>query len=96
MEVVAVVVAAACPLLTSNKPQSRLNASNMKPACHSAKELPVWLMNSMFLLVHCEDQAFMRCTSVRLFSIETFVEIPLVVRCASKLGGMTRNCGTGS
>lgn len=56
----------------TNKPQSRVNASNMKPARHSAKELPVWLI-SMFLLVHCEDQAFMRCTSAedeRRFSNE--------------------------
>jgi TBCC domain-containing protein 1 len=46
-----------------NKQQLRVsNASNMKPARHSAKELPVWLI-SMFLLVHCEDQAFLRCTS---------------------------------
>ena len=46
-----------------NKQQSRLsNASNMKPARHSAKELPVWLI-SMFLLLHCEDQSFIRCTS---------------------------------
>jgi TBCC domain-containing protein 1 len=46
-----------------NKQQPRMsNASNMKPARHSAKELPVWLI-SMFLLVHCEDQAFLRCTS---------------------------------
>ena len=34
----------------------------MKPARHSAKELPVWLI-SMFLLVHCEMEAFLRCTS---------------------------------
>eukprot|EP00804_Cyclotella_cryptica_P030482 CCRYP_008557-RB/>CCRYP_008557-RB protein AED:0.07 eAED:0.07 QI:227/1/1/1/0.83/0.71/7/648/1147 len=45
------------------KQQQRVsNASNMKPARHSAKELPVWLI-SMFLLVHCEDQVFLRCTS---------------------------------
>jgi hypothetical protein len=34
----------------------------MKPARHSARELPVWLI-SMFLLVHCESEAFLRCTS---------------------------------
>lgn len=54
------------------KQQSRLNSSNMKPARHSAKELPVWLI-SMFLLVHCEDQSFLRCTSAedeRRFSHE--------------------------
>lgn len=34
----------------------------MKPARHSARELPVWLI-SMFLLVHCENEAFLRCTS---------------------------------
>jgi TBCC domain-containing protein 1 len=45
------------------KQQHRVvHASNMKPARHSAKELPVWLI-SMFLLVHCEDQVFLRCTS---------------------------------
>ena len=45
------------------KQQQRVvHASNMKPARHSAKELPVWMI-SMFLLVHCEDQVFLRCTS---------------------------------
>lgn len=34
----------------------------MKPARSSARELPVWLI-SMFLLVHCENDAFLRCTS---------------------------------
>lgn len=34
----------------------------MKPAGNSAKELPVWLI-AMFLLLHCEDETFMRCTS---------------------------------
>ena len=34
----------------------------MKPARHSARELPVWLI-SMFLLVHCEYEAVSRCTS---------------------------------
>mmetsp|Transcript_25995 Transcript_25995/g.46878 ORF Transcript_25995/g.46878 Transcript_25995/m.46878 type:complete len:1240 (-) Transcript_25995:80-3799(-) len=36
--------------------------SAIKPARHSAKELPVWLI-SMFLLVHCETESFLRCTS---------------------------------
>jgi TBCC domain-containing protein 1 len=42
--------------------QSRGGSSSMKPARHSAKELPVWLI-AMFLLLHCEDENFMRCTS---------------------------------
>ena len=35
---------------------------NIKTARHSEKELPVWLI-SMFLLVHCEIETFLRCTS---------------------------------
>lgn len=42
--------------------QQQQQKQRMKPARHSAKELPVWLI-SMFLLVHCEDQSFLRCTS---------------------------------
>ncbi|KAL7543773.1 hypothetical protein ACHAXR_013086 [Thalassiosira sp. AJA248-18] len=38
------------------------SSSRMKPARHSAKELPVWLI-SMFLLAHCETESFLRCTS---------------------------------
>lgn len=38
------------------------SSGGMKPARHSARELPVWLI-SMFLLVHCEYEAVMRCTS---------------------------------
>ena len=34
----------------------------IKPARSSARELPVWLI-SMFLLVHCENYAFLRCMS---------------------------------
>jgi hypothetical protein len=37
-------------------------SGGMKPARHSARELPVWLI-SMFLLVHCEHDAVSRCTS---------------------------------
>lgn len=32
----------------------------IKPARSSARELPVWLI-SMFLLIHCENYAFLRC-----------------------------------
>ncbi|KAL7546955.1 hypothetical protein ACHAWF_010276 [Thalassiosira exigua] len=35
---------------------------SIKPARHSARELPVWLI-SMFLLAHCEPEAHARCTS---------------------------------
>lgn len=49
-------------VMSGSKQQSRISSANMKPARHSAKELPVWLI-SMFLLVHCEDQVFLRCTS---------------------------------
>ena len=47
---------------SSSTPQTPSHSSRMKPARHSAKELPVWLI-SMFLLVHCEMEAFLRCTS---------------------------------
>ena len=42
--------------------QYHRGGGSMKPAGNSAKELPVWLI-SMFLLLHCEDETFMRCTS---------------------------------
>jgi hypothetical protein len=45
-----------------NATPSREGGGGIKPARHSARELPVWLI-SMFLLVHCEDEAFLRCTS---------------------------------
>jgi len=53
----------------------------MKPARHSAKELPVWLI-SMFLLVHCENEAFLRCTSgedERRFSDASTANSPLSI-----------------
>jgi hypothetical protein len=46
----------------ANATPNRGGSGGMKPARHSARELPVWLI-SMFLLVHCEDEAFLRCTS---------------------------------
>ena len=46
----------------ANATPSREGGGGMKPARHSARELPVWLI-SMFLLVHCENEAFLRCTS---------------------------------
>ncbi len=42
--------------------QHHHRGGSMKPAGNSAKELPVWLI-AMFLLLHCEDETFMRCTS---------------------------------
>lgn len=42
--------------------QQQQHRQSMKPARNSAKELPVWLI-AMFLLLHCEDETFMRCTS---------------------------------
>mmetsp|Transcript_27976 Transcript_27976/g.43990 ORF Transcript_27976/g.43990 Transcript_27976/m.43990 type:complete len:764 (-) Transcript_27976:817-3108(-) len=42
--------------------QQQQQHRSMKPARNSAKELPVWLI-AMFLLLHCEDETFMRCTS---------------------------------
>jgi len=55
---------ATSPSHPSSSSSTRNNNSGgaMKPARHSAKELPVWLI-SMFLLVHCEMEAFLRCTS---------------------------------
>ena len=53
---------------SSSQPTSHANTTSsrsggaMKPARHSAKELPVWLI-SMFLLVHTEMESFLRCTS---------------------------------
>lgn len=38
------------------------NSQNMKASAASAKELPVWLVG-MFLLLHCEEQAFRRNVS---------------------------------
>jgi len=46
----------------SQQQQQQQNRGAMKPARNSAKELPVWLI-AMFLLLHCEDETFMRCTS---------------------------------
>jgi len=46
----------------SSSQQQQQNRGSMKPARNSAKELPVWLI-AMFLLLHCEDETFMRCTS---------------------------------
>jgi len=47
---------------SSSSQQQQQQRGSMKPARNSAKELPVWLI-AMFLLLHCEDETFMRCTS---------------------------------
>jgi len=54
-------------LSTKNSPSKKSNektknAPNMKASNASAKELPVWLVG-MFLLLHCEEQAFRRNVS---------------------------------
>jgi len=48
--------------LSQQQQQQHQQRGSMKPARKSAKELPVWLI-AMFLLLHCEDETFMRCTS---------------------------------
>lgn len=46
----------------SDKAKSSSSSQNMKASAASAKELPVWLVG-MFLLLHCEEQAFRRNVS---------------------------------